>query len=458
MKVLFASAEVTPFAKVGGLGDVVGSLPKALRKQGVDARILMPLYGFINRGQYNINYAFSLQLPKRDGVAEVHVSYAVYDGVPVYFMSSWPFFGEGSYLYTDWEWDVTRYVFFGQAIPAVMWQLGQGAGEHEAWFADILHVHDWHTALAPFLINEAALTEPRWAEVGSVLTIHNMGYQGEYASKFLFEAGIPPRTHPDLLWQGKGDNLLGIGLAYSDMITAVSPRYAVELLYSRFGEGLEGLIRARNDQGDVYGILNGIDTERNDPQTDRALPNNFSVDNFVGQRLKNKTALQAEIGLPVDPNVPLVGMVSRLVDQKGIDLAIPALRQLLADTEVQFVALGTGDRAIEHELWQLSAAYSNKARAFLRFDAGLSQRIYGACDIFLMPSRYEPCGIGQMVAMRYGALPIVRETGGLADTVQNYDDGAADYGTGFVFLWENTEAVLNTLRWSVWAWYNRPIA
>ncbi len=448
LKVLFTAAEVAPFAKVGGLGDVVGSLPKALRKQGVDARVLMPMYGFIDRAAYNIAPLFNFQFSRRTGLADIYISYTEYDGVPIYFLTSWPFFGEGGYLYTDWKWDVTRFVFFGQTILATMWQLKSGTGGQDAWFPDMLHVHDWHTGLAPFLLREAQ-RDSNWAHMGSVLTIHNMAYQGDSAGGFLWDAGVPERTQPDLIYQNKADNLLGIGIAYSDKVTTVSPRYAVEIQYPRFGEGLEGLVKVRDIQGDVEGILNGIDVDRWNPATDQWLPNRFSAEDFVEARAKNKAALQHEAGFAIRPDTPLIGMVTRLVDQKGVDLALAALRRLFVDTDCQFVVLGTGDKILENGLWRLCNDFRWKARAYLQYDAILSQRIYGACDLFLMPSRYEPCGIGQMMAMRYGALPVVRETGGLADTVQNYDNGDGSVGTGFVFLWEEPDAVLNTLRWAI---------
>jgi starch synthase len=457
MNVLFISAEVSPFAKAGGLGDVVGSLPKALRKQGVDARVLMPLYGFINMPAYNIKHLFSYQYARRSGTADVHIFYTEYDGVPIYFLSSWPFFGEGGHLYTDWAWDVTRFTFFGQASLAAAWQLKTGAGGTQSWFPDVLHVHDWHTGLPPFLLNEAR-HDPNWAAMGSVMTIHNMAYQGNKAGGFLWDAGVAGRNQPDLVYESLTDNLLGIGIAYSDIVTTVSPRYAVEIQYPRFGEGLDTLARTRASQGDLVGILNGIDVDRWNPETDKWLPHNFGVGNFVEGKAKNKAALQQEAGLAVRPDVPLIGMVTRLVDQKGVDLAIPALRRLFIDSDVQFIVLGTGDPELETNLARLCHDFQWKARAYLQFDPGLSQRIYGACDLFLMPSRYEPCGIGQMMAMRYGTLPIVRETGGLADTVQNYDNGEGESGTGFVFLWEEPEAVLNTLRWAMETYKYRPQA
>lgn len=453
MNVLFASAEVVPFAKVGGLADVVGSLPKALRRQGIDARVLMPMYGFIDRAAYNIEPAFTFQLARRNGVANVFISRTEYDSVPIYFLSSWPFFGEGGYLYTDWDWDVPRFTFLSQAIMATAGHLKHGSGGQEAWFPDILHVNDWHTALTPFLLSDNQ-SDPDWSQVGSVLTLHNMAYQGPHAGGFLWDAGVSGRHQPDLVYQDKTDNLLGIGVAYSDMISTVSPRYAIEIQYPRFGEGLEGLLRVRNQN--VVGILNGIDVERWNPETDPWLAHHFTTSNFVEMRAKNKAHLQQHTGLPVRPDVPLIGMVTRLVDQKGADLAIPALRRLFIDTDVQFIVLGSGEKSLEQALWSLCNDFGFKARAYLQYDPILSQRIYGSSDLFLMPSRYEPCGMGQMLASHYGALPIVRETGGLADTVQNFDNGNGDTGTGFVFLWEEADAVLNTLRWAIDTYRFRP--
>ncbi len=455
MNVLFASAEVAPFAKAGGLGDVVGSLPKALRQQGIDARVLMPMYGFIDRAAYKITPAFNFQFGKRNGVADVYVSQTEYDGVPIYFLSSWPFFGEGGHLYTTWDWDVPRFVFFSQTILATAFQMKNGVGRIDPWFPDILHVNDWHTALAPFLVTEAR-KDPVWAKMGTILTIHNMGYQGWSAGGWLFDAGVDGRHDPNLVFHDKVDNLMGIGIAYSDEISTVSPRYSLEIQYPRFGEGLQDLVRARNIEGDVFGILNGMDVDRWNPETDHYLAHNYSVDNFLEGRAKNKAQFQQEAGLAVRPEVPLIGMVTRLVEQKGVDLAIPALRKLLTDSDVQFVILGTGDKALEHALWELCNDFRWKARAYLQYDAILSQRIYASSDLFLMPSRYEPCGTGQMLALRYGSLPVVRETGGLADTVQNYDNGNGDVGTGFVFLWEEPGAVLGTLRWAIDTYRFRP--
>jgi starch synthase len=456
MNVLFASAEADPFAKAGGLADVVGSLPQALRRQKVDARVVMPLHGNIDRATHHIQYLFQFQHRRHRGTANVYVHYTERDGVPFYFLETWPFFGETPALYTAVDWDTQRFIAFCELVLALAWELGQGTGGQARWFPDVLHTHDWHTGLANFLLAEARKTYG-WGHVGSVITIHNMGYQADWSGPMLFDAGIPARTHPDLVWQHKTDNLLGIGIAYADVVTTVSPRYAGEIQGERFGEGLDGLVRTRASQGDLFGILNGLDMNRFDPAKDPRIDTRYTVETFREGKLANKMALQAQCGLPQRPEVPLIGVVSRLTLQKGFDIGIPALRGLLQTEDIQLVALGSGDPDLEHGLWALQNDFRGKAYAYIGYNASFSQRIYAGCDLFLMPSRYEPCGTSQMIAMRYGALPIVRETGGLADTVPNYDDRDADVGAGFVFLWETPDAVYHTTRWAINTYRNRPI-
>lgn len=448
LKILFTSAEAAPFAKVGGLADVVGSLPKALRNAGLDARVLMPYYGFLRSPRYAIEHLFSFQFTRSTGTTDVHVHTSTYEGVPFYFVSGWPFFGEDSSTYTTWDWDVPRFLFFNQVALAVAWELRQRHG----WFPDLFHVHDWHTGLIPFLLHESR-HDPIWSKTASMLSIHNLAYQGDHVGGWLWQLGIPGRSHPDLVYQNLTDNLLAISIAYSDILTTVSPRYAIEIQYPYMGYGLDGLIRRRLP--DLHGILNGMDIEHADPETDPKLVSNYNANNFREKRPANKRQLQSDSGLQIREDIPVIGMVSRLVEQKGLDLAIPALRRLLADTEVQFIVLGTGDPHISHQIWQLGQDFPWRVRTFLQYDGAVAQRIYAGCDIFLMPSRYEPCGIGQMLAMRYGALPLVRETGGLADTVQNYDNGDADTGTGFVFNWQEPDAVLGTMRWALDVFHNR---
>lgn len=449
MNVFIVSAEVVPFAKVGGLADVVGSLPAELRKQGIDARVIMPGYGLIEHFKYQISRLFTFQFPHRKGTSTVDVFSCVDDGVPIYFVQAWPYFGQDSNVYTDWNWDVPRFIFFNQIAMAVAWQLQERLG----WFPDVFHVNDWHTSLIPFLLAQSN-HKSEWSRVASVVTIHNIAYQGAGVGGFLWDLGIDGRHHPLLEKYGLTDNLLAIAIAYSDMVNTVSPRYATEIQYPTAGYELAALIAER--KRDLMGILNGIDTHMFNPETDPAIVSHYNANEFVEARNENKRVLQAAARLPIREEVPVIGVVSRLTWQKGFDLAVPALQSLLRDTDVQVIILGTGDPGIESAIYQLTQGYKTKITAFLEFDAVLAQQIYAGSDMFLMPSHFEPCGIGQMIAMRYGSLPIVRETGGLADTVTNYDNNDGDTGTGFVFLWESPDAALGTLRWAINTYYNNP--
>jgi starch synthase len=455
MNVLFVSAEAAPFAKVGGLGDVVaaGSLPTALRRLNIDARVIMPMYGTISRERFNIEFLFDFVLPIRTGDAYIKVYRTIRGDVPFYFIESWPFFGDEHSVYTEWSWDVPRFIFFNQAAMAVAWELGQ----REGWFPNLFHVNDWHTGLIPFFIKDSA-HRAEWADVRSMMTIHNMAYQGEYISNWVMKLGIPARNHPALQMGGLGDNMLAIGIAYSDFMTTVSPRHAEEIQYPYMGYSLYQLVRSRTYENRLYGVLNGIDTEKFDPATDPHLVANYDSNDFADARAENKQRLQAYAGLEERTDIPLLGIVSRLVWQKGIDIAIPAIRRLLGERDAQFIALGTGDPHLSRELWRIAQDFPTKARIYIQYDPAVAQRIYAGSDMFVMPSRYEPCGIGQMLAMRYGSLPIVRETGGLADTVENYDNGDGDVGTGFTFQWEEPDALLNTLRWALDTYTTNPVA
>jgi len=446
MNVLLASAEALPFAKVGGLADVLGSLPAALRRLDVDARVLLPGYGFINHEQYGVEKLLSFEFSHRLGLSQVTLYAAEYDGIPFYLLQSAPYFGLEGDVYSQWNWDMERFIFFNQAAMAALHQLDVAIG----WSPDVVHANDWHTALLPFMIRE------RGGGFASVMSIHNIAYQGDYAGGFLWNAGVDGRHHADLVELGLTDNLLAIGIAYSDMISTVSPRYAQEIQYPYAGYALAPLIERR--AADMRGILNGLDCELWNPATDPQLVNNYDAESFFDQRPPNKRHLQSFARLPLRRDLALVGIVSRLAAQKGFDLALPALRNILGARDMQLVVLGTGDAEIEQAFWQLGQDFGDKARAFLQFDAALAQQIYAGCDIFLMPSHFEPCGMGQLMAMRYGALPLVRETGGLADTVINYDDADADAGTGFIFHWQQAQAVEGTLHWALDVYEGRPDA
>jgi starch synthase len=443
MNILLTSAEVDPFAKVGGLADVAGSLPAALRAHGVDARLLMPHYGFLDAGRFGIQPLFAFTYAHRTGNINVEVSQATHNGVPVYFVRAPWYFGEEYAVYGDWNYDMPRFVFFNQVTIEVIAQLQQRYG----WMPDVVHANDWHTGLTPFLIADRQKYDPAWRGVGSMFSIHNVAYQGDNAGGWCFQNGVPGRDHPELVSRGLTDNMMAVALAYSDIITTVSPRYAVEIQFAGQGYGLHNLLRGRTL--DLYGILNGIDTIQWNPATDKTLVSPYDAATVADKRPANKAQLQLDSGLEVAADIPVIGLVSRLVWQKGLDLALPAVERLLETHDVQFIGLGAGEQQYVDMFYYLGQRYHWKAHAFVGFNATVANRIYGGCDIFLMPSHYEPCGIGQMVAMRYGALPLVRETGGLADTVENYDDADGKYGTGFVFAWEEVDAVYNTLVWAI---------
>ena len=442
MNVLFVGAEAAPFAKVGGMADFIGSLPAELRRLGIDARVILPGYGFIPHDRYHIHPLFTFPVTLREGAADVHLYATEHNGVPFYFLQAWPYFGQEDRVYTDWHWDSPRFIFWNQILLGAIAELRTRLD----WPPDALHLNDWHPGLLPFLIRENRHL-PEWRDIATLLTIHNITYQGELVGGWLWQAGIPGRHHPDLAAQNLTDNMLGIAIAYADIVTTVSPRYAVEIQYPYMGFGLDGLIRAR--AADVYGILNGIDTTTWNPATDPLLVSNFDAANFIEKRPANKRRLQQEHRLEVRPDTLLVGMISRLVWQKGIDILLPALRRFLAEAyDAQLVLLGAGEARFEQPLLQLEADFNWKARCILQFDGAAAQHIYAGCDLFLIPSHFEPCGTSQMIAMRYGALPLARETGGLVDTVENYDNGDGNYGVGFMFNWEESAAVLGTLRWA----------
>ncbi len=421
---------------------MAGSLPAALRRVGVDARVIIPGYGFIDHAEYGIRQLVSFDFQHRLGVNNVTLFGCEYAGTPFYLLQSPPYFGAEGEVYSQWDWDMQRFIYLNQILLAALHELE--ANEH--WRPDVLHVNDWHTALLPFMLREQAAGDD-WSDLATVISVHNIAYQGNHAGGFLWNAGVHGRHHPDLARLGLTDNMLGIGIAYSDLVSTVSPRYADEIKYPYAGYELAPLVEAR--AAELHGILNGLDDAVWNPATDPALVANFDLADFATARPLNKSHLQSFARLPVRHDVPLVGVVSRLAAQKGFDLALPALRQILAARDVQLVVLGTGEPDLEYAFWQLDQDFGDKARAYLQFDGALAQQIYAGCDIFLMPSHFEPCGMGQMMAMRYGALPLVRETGGLADTVVNYDNGAADSGTGFVFHWQETAAVAGTLNWAL---------
>ncbi len=451
MNVLYASAEVSPFSSTGGLAEVAGSLTLALRSPETDVRVITPLYGFIDYAGHGLVYQFSFRYPHRSALLDVHVHSVFHNDVPHYFLQCDPWFGREQTPYLDQARDATRFILFCQLTLACAWELRQRYN----WFPDVLHANDWHCALIPFLLS-ISRSSPDWASMRSLLTIHNLAYQGHDSGAALYYCGIPSRSQPNLVYQDLDDNLLAIGLASADVLTTVSPRYAAEIQTAEHGRGLDGLIRTRS--ASLHGILNGINRMHHNPETDCHLAARYNAGEFGESRLINRKALQQRQGLDCERKVPLVAMVGRLDVQKGLHLALPAMRRLLTRDELQFVSLGNGDPRFHHELSLMAGQWPERVAVRHDYDGALARQIYAGSDLFLMPSIFEPCGIGQLLAMRYGSLPLVRETGGLADTVVNYDDGRGSRGTGFVFSWSETEALTHTLKWAIRTWHNRPAA
>ena len=418
MKVLFASAELSPLAKVGGLGDVAGSLPRALRARGADVRAAMPFYASVRSEGLALERVVDVTVPWAGAHERAAVWRTEARGVPVYLVENERFFGRPNvYGYDD---DKDRFLFFCDALLAAATALD--------FTPDVVHAQDWHSA---WLLTRLATTMHPWSDCGRVYTIHNLALQGNFdhgfASHFGLAAealGVPDGVAPALALSGMAQ-----GILHADRVNTVSDTYAREILTPEYGAGLDPLLRAR--EAVVSGIVNGIDYEEFDPATDPALFAHFSAAD-VTPRANNTRELLRRAGLAQRHDTILFGVVTRLFAQKGIDLVPDALAPLIERRDAQLIVLGTGDEAVHEALLALQRRFPANVRIWLEFNPALGQLIYGGCDAFLMPSRYEPCGLGQLISLRYGAVPVVRRTGGLSDTVQDVD-GALRTGTGFVF-------------------------
>jgi len=428
MRILFASAEAYPLAKVGGLGDVAGSLPKALRALGHDVRIVLPRYQIVREVREDLG-TFSVSAGGETIGAQLRTSSI--DGVPVYLVDAPAFFDRPKvYEYED---DGKRFAFFGRAVLDLL--------PTANWWPDVVHVHDWHAALAAAFLRTTHASDPRYRQMRSVLTIHNLQHQGLFGREVFEWTGLPPET-----WNPEGVefygrmNFLKAGIVYADRVNTVSPTYAKEIQTLEYGERLDGLLRSRAAK--LSGILNGIDYDVWNPAKDPHLAATYTR-TTIAKKAANKEALQRELGLAVNSKVPLLGIVSRVTAQKGFDILQPALPEVLS-LGAQLVLLGTGERKYEQPL----ATLANEGHAFvaaLKYDEVLAHKIYAGADFFLMPSRFEPCGLGQIISLRYGTVPIVRATGGLADTVTDVT-ASPRKGNGFVFEAYTPDALLDATR------------
>ncbi len=423
LKILFISAEVSPFAKTGGLADVAGSLPQALTELGHDVRIVMPKYKFISypmetRGD------FPVMIAGRKEAAIIRESYLdtcqgeIEEKVPVYFVDNYQYFDrDNMYCYFD---EVERFAFFCRAVIEMLPGLD--------FKPDVIHCNDWQTGPIPVLLKEQYGVIPFYRDIATLFTIHNLFYQGNYPKDCLALLGLKDDYyHPDKL-EFYGDiSFLKAGLVYADIISTVSRTYAQEIQTPAYGERMDGLLRKRSH--DLYGIVNGIHYCEFDPLTDSCISRNYDHQTIENKR-ENKYALQKTMRLPVR-DVPLIGVISRLVAQKGLDLLVDIFQDLMKN-DLQFVLLGAGDKYYEEFFKEVADRYPDKIAVQIGYNGPLAQQIYAGCDMFLMPSRFEPCGLGQMISLRYGTIPIVRATGGLADTVVNFDP-LTKKGNGFVF-------------------------
>jgi starch synthase len=439
MRILMVASEAVPFAKTGGLADVAGALPRALARLGHEVEVVIPRYRGVTAGERVGRITVNMGSQSLD--AGVHAVTA--DGVRTVFIDQPAYFDRDGIYGTqgqDFADNPERFAFLAHA--ALRWAALTGARY------DVIHAHDWQAGLVPVILSMASLTAPSLARVPVVFTIHNLAYQGVFEAQWLPRLGLGSSLmRVDGMEYWGRISFLKAGIVFSRLVTTVSARYAEEIQTAQFGFGFDGILRER--AGKLVGILNGIDYEQWDPSNDPHLPAPYSADGLEGKAASKRRVLEV-FGFPVNDTTlarPLIGMVSRLVDQKGFDLLEAAADQL-AELGASFVLLGTGDRRYE-DLWRgLARRFPDVVAAHIGFDEGLAHLIEGGSDIFLMPSHFEPCGLNQMYSLRYGTVPLVRATGGLYDTVKNFDAETGE-GTGFTFDEYSPEALLGTLRWAL---------
>lgn len=434
LKVLFLCSEASPLIKVGGLGDVAGSLPAALRDlpEGPDIRVCLPLYPAIKDMDLDLAPIASFELVHRGGSVLAEVFQGVVNGVPFYFFNGSPVASSRLVYSGDNYQDGTKFAFLSLAVMELTKTI--------KWKPDIIHAQDWHTAPAIYYLHRIRKKDDFYARTRSLLTVHNLPYLGQGAEQAMSEFGLPPVRGSALPIWASGLPL-PLGLLTADRINTVSPGYAKEMLTVEFGAGLEKFLMTRRE--DLSGILNGLDLKSWDPENDPALPFNYAAA-CLKDRGKNKIRLQDELGLERDPQKPLLAMINRMDTQKGVDLVPDALRAL-RDFDWQAVILGTGDPELERAAKQLDNDYP-QVTAILKYDDALARRIYGGSDIILIPSRYEPCGLTQMIGMRYGCVPLARATGGLMNTIIDYDSNHREDSTGFLFNQASSRALAKAIK------------
>ena len=447
MKVLFVASEAAPFIKTGGLADVMGALPKALQALGVEPALVIPNYEGVGEAYKNAMetvYEGSVDLSWRNQY--LGVKKLVQDGIPVYFIDNEYYFKRDKlYGYDD---DAERFAYFSKAALAML--------NYIDFKPDVIHTNDWHTGLLGAYLKEDFMQDPYFQGMKNVYTIHNLKYQGVFGRNIVEDVlGLPLR----LLYNGNienaGDvNFMKAGMCYADFITTVSPSYAEEITYPYFGEGLEDYVALC--AGKISGILNGLDEQEYNPETDPYIPVRFDASNVLVKKPLAKEALQRELGLTVNREIPVLGMITRLVEAKGLDLVMHIMDELMEE-QVQLVVVGTGDEEYANALRELAWRHPGSVSVNILFNEGLARRVYAGSDMFIMPSRYEACGLSQMIAMRYGTVPVVRETGGLKDSVINFDKYNTPEGNGFSFANFNAHELLFTIKRGLTCYAAKPL-
>ena len=445
-KILMVSSEAVPFIKTGGLADVAGSLPRYFNKDKYDVRIILPKYAcmdqrFLSGFQFVCHFYVNLNWRKQyAGIFKTE-----YKGVTYYFVDN-EFYFAGNNPYNNIHEDIEKFAFFSKAVLMAL--------PYIDFRPDVIHCNDWQTGLVPVLLKTELHQNDFYAGIKSVFSIHNMKFQGRWHVRDVMDiTGLPASifTSDKLESYGEANYLKG-GCVYADAINTVSPSYAADITTPEGGEGLDGLLSARRDS--LYGIVNGIDYDDFNPMTDEAMVEHFSVDTVTEGKKANKRALQQSMGLPEKEDAFLIGMVSRLTDQKGFDLVAYVMEEMLSTMNVQFVILGTGEYRFEEMFHYFQSKYPDKISSYIGYSENKAHQIYASCDAFLMPSLFEPCGLSQMMSMRYGTLPIVRETGGLKDTVEPYNE-YENKGTGFSFTAYNAHDMLHVIRYANYVFSNQ---
>jgi len=434
LRVLIAGAEAVPFAKTGGLADVIGTLPGELKKVGVDARVIMPKHGIIKH-EYagRLRYIASFYITFGWRSQYVGVETMEMDGVTYYFIDNEYYFYNA--IYKGGEAEGEQYAFFSRAVLEAL--------PYIDFEPDVLHVNDWHTATIPMMLKTQYAHRPQ-GKLKTVFTIHNLQYQGAFSFGFARHfLGVEDRfLAPEYMEAYGAANFMKAGIVFADKVTTVSPNYAREIRENPYGRGMDGILRARGEN--FIGIVNGIDIAEYDPRTDRMIEKNYSEEDLTGKAVC-KRALKSEFALDLPRGTPVIGMVTRMTEQKGLDLVRNVLESLLLEENLGFVILGNGDAEYESYFNYIAGRFPGRAGVYIGYKNGLAHRIYAGCDLFLMPSLFEPCGISQMIAQRYGTLPIVRETGGLKDTVFPYNKYTGE-GSGFSFAGYNAGEMLAVIK------------